>query len=192
MDIKITANQANPDNIPDISKAKFENEAFQHIESIWQTTLLIVENEDKAIQLVQDTFVKAFGCWNHADHQIKCRLLLFKTLAKLIFPKEKWQYRQSELSCDHVYMDDQSLQSKSMSCHALSEALAKLRPEMRFVTILSLRLRFTNHEISEIIGLKFETVQAIVCAGRRQLHWEVIRIFNKSTRPDSEIVNSFN
>jgi RNA polymerase sigma-70 factor, ECF subfamily len=192
MGIKITANQANPENTPDMTKAKFEREAFQYIEPIWQTVVLLVENEDKAIQLVQDIFVKAFGHWNHADHQINCRLLLFKTLAKLIFPKNRWQYHQSELSSGHAHLDEHSLQLKSMSCRALSEALAKLRPEMRFVAILSLRLGFTNREIAEIIGSEQETAQAIVYTGRRRFHLEVVKILSKSTAPDLERIKSLN
>jgi DNA-directed RNA polymerase specialized sigma24 family protein len=192
MNNKITANQTNPENIPDMTKAKFENEAFQYIEPIWQTTLLVVKDEDKAIRLVQDTFVKAFGHWNHADCQLNCRSLLFKTLAKLIFPENKWQDRRFELGYDNIHLDDQSLQPKAMSCHTLSEALARLRPEIRFVTILSLRLRFNFGEIAEIIGSEFETAQTIVYTGRRQLHLELIKILNKSTRPDSEVVKILN
>jgi RNA polymerase sigma-70 factor, ECF subfamily len=192
MDMKITANQANPENIPDTAKVNFENEAFQYIEPIWQTSLLLVKNEDRANQLAQDTFIKAFGRWNQAHYQINCRMLLFKALAELIFPENKWRCRQSELSYSHIHMDDQALPLKSMSCHALSEALAKLRPEMRFVTILSQRWGFSYGEIAEIIGSEIETVRVIVYAGRRQLHREVIRIFNKSAKPDSKIFNTLN
>jgi RNA polymerase sigma-70 factor (ECF subfamily) len=192
MDIKLTVKRTNPGNVSDIIKEKFENEAFPHIEPIWQTALLLVENEDGANKVVQDTFIRAFQYWNQTDHQINCQILLFKTLAELQFSENKWQCLQSELSSNHAHADDQSPQPMRLSCQILGEALAELRPEMRFVTILSLRLRFAHREIAEIIGSDLGTIQAIICTGRQQLHSEVLKILNRSAKHDSEIIKIAN
>jgi DNA-directed RNA polymerase specialized sigma24 family protein len=190
MDFELAANETNLDSLKG-ARESFKKLTFQYLEQIWQTAALLDENESRVIQLVQDTFINTFRRWNRAGCQENCRILLFRTLAELLFPKNKWHDLQTEVTCGHSHIDHQSIKPKSISCHTLSQALARLRTDIRFVTVLSLRQRFAYGEIAEIIGSEIETVQAIVYAGRRQLHLEMIKMLSKSAKPGPEKINTF-
>jgi RNA polymerase sigma-70 factor, ECF subfamily len=166
------------------ARKSFETEAFPHLEALWQTSLWLTENEDAALTLVKESFVKAFRSWNHSASETDCRQLLFKTLGKLFFANSgKNDQAPHELNAndsDQCLFYDKLPLMKAIPGQVINEAISGLLAEVRFVTILSMLWGFSYKEIARIADIDREVVQTRLYLGRRLIRRELYKFMTQT------------
>jgi RNA polymerase sigma-70 factor, ECF subfamily len=166
------------------ARKSFETEAFPHLDALWQTSLWLTENEDTALALVKESFVKAFRSWSRSALETDCRQLLFKTLGKLFFANSvKNDQAPQELIADDVdqclFYDKLPLM-KAIPGQAINKAISGLLAEVRFVTLLSMLWGFSYKEIARIADIDKEVVQTRLYLGRRLIRRELYKFMTTS------------
>jgi RNA polymerase sigma-70 factor, ECF subfamily len=159
------------------NRKNFEAEAFPHLEALWQTSLWLTENENDAINLVQNVFVKAYRLWRQSFITINCRVFLFKTLAGIFFRDYQ---KDSELpACanaddmDESFFYDRASLLRAIPNRVVNKAITGLLAEIRFVTLLSMFWGFTYEEIAGIVGAGPEVIKSRLYWGRRLIRREL-------------------
>jgi RNA polymerase sigma-70 factor (ECF subfamily) len=167
------------------ARKSFETEAFPHLEALWQTSLWLTENEDAALTLVKESFVKAFRFWSHSVSETDCRQLLFKTLAKLFFSEtDRYTQMPQELNADDsdqcLFYDKLPLM-KAIPGQVINKAISGLLAEVKFVTILSMLWGFSYKEIARIADIDREVVQTRLYLGRRLIRRELYKFMTQTS-----------
>jgi RNA polymerase sigma-70 factor, ECF subfamily len=167
------------------ARKSFETEAFPHLEALWQTSLWLTENEDTALTLVKESFVKAFRFWSHSASDTDCRQLLFKTLGKLFFAEtgQKTQSPQEFAAddSDQCLFYDKLPLMKAIPGQVINKAISGLLAEVRFVTLLSMLWGFSYREIARIADIDIEVVQTRLYLGRRLIRKELNKFMTQTS-----------
>jgi DNA-directed RNA polymerase specialized sigma24 family protein len=173
-------------------RKSFELEAFPYLETLWQTSLWLTENEDTALKLVKQSFISSFRFWSHSTSETNCRQLLFKTLSKLFFEdisqsSQPPQLVSAEDSNEGFFYDKLPLR-KAISGHAVNKEISGLLAEVKFVTLLSMFWGFSFEEIAKITDIEMEAVQTRLYWGHRLIRREFYEnILQKGTFRPAEL-----
>jgi RNA polymerase sigma-70 factor (ECF subfamily) len=161
------------------TKKNFEAEAFPHLEALWQTSLWLTENENEAIELVQNVFVKTYQVWRQSLFAANCRALLFKTLAELFFKDYKKDLQlpahTTADDMDESFFYDRVSLLRAIPGQVVNMAIASLLAEIRFVTLLSMLWGFSYQEIADIAKVQVEVVKSRLYCGRRLIRKELYK-----------------
>jgi RNA polymerase sigma-70 factor (ECF subfamily) len=166
-------------------KREFQQLAFEHMDSLFNTAFRMTRNELDAEDLVQDVYVRAFRFFHKFRKGTNFKAWIFKILTntyinqyrkksrephQIDFDKVKYNYVESgkeghkppienldDLSTDDIFDDE------------IKEALEQLPDEFRMVVLLADVEGFSYKEIAEIVGCPIGTVMSRLSRGRRQL-----------------------
>ena len=155
----------------------FEMLLERYERKVFNGALRMVNNRDDASDITQNVFLKVYENLGRFDVQQKFFSWIYR-----IMVNESINFLRRRKPVDPV---DDRLPSKQRNpleslrgaelCEALQDALMSLKPDYRTVIILKHFHGCTYRQMSEIIGIREETVKSRLFSGRRMLRDLVIR-----------------
>lgn len=163
---------------------EFEREAIPHMDVLYNYALRMSGNPDKAKDLVQDTFLKAYRFWNKFEKGTNVRAWLFQIMKNTyinVYRQEKKEpdtvdYEEIQNFYDSIRAstsDANDLQEKlfgQLLDDDISKALESLPEEFRTVVILCDIEGLPYEEIAEFVQCPVGTVRSRLHRGRKLLH----------------------
>lgn len=166
-------------------KAKFEEVAFEFMDSLYSTALRMTRNTTEAEDLVQDTYLRAYRFFDKFEEGTNFKAWIFKILTNTFINKYRKKVRTPQqvqlekveygLENEEEYQDAQEWKGYDKANYAelfdddIKSALSQLSEEFRMVILLADVEEFSYKEIAEIIDRPMGTVMSRLFRGRRML-----------------------
>jgi RNA polymerase sigma-70 factor (ECF subfamily) len=170
-------------------RSRFEREAMPHMQAMYGVALKLTHGEDEAQELVQETMVKAYRCFDSYDAETNCRAWLMRILMNTFI--NEYRRHKRELSCLGIVtteaMDycetiqntpekelekNESIQQKGFFYGASDElirALNAISNEFKSIIVMADLLDFSYKEISDKLGIPIGTVMSRLSRARQIL-----------------------
>jgi RNA polymerase sigma-70 factor, ECF subfamily len=179
-----------PEPEPGADSDTFTSEALALLDSLYGTALRLTRDADRAQDLVQDTYLKAFRARDRFAAGTNLKAWLFTILHNTWRNRRRDQARSRvEFDSDAVEQAHESLSGPSMprvespetlllraSFDAeLKSALDALPDAFRSAVWLRDVEELSYQEIAEVLAIPIGTVMSRISRGRRQLHDLLVR-----------------
>jgi RNA polymerase sigma-70 factor (ECF subfamily) len=172
-----------------MKKLDFKAQALPQIDNLYRTALYVSDDESKAYDLVQESFVKAYHSWPEGQISPNPRVWLFRIMTNVLINK----YRSSsslsaaENGADEFdgYLmysrwinkqpvdDGDQVSFSAISENQVKKAIGGLPEDLRLIVVLSLLEGFSYQEIADIAGINMETVRSRLHQGRKLIQREL-------------------
>ncbi len=178
------------------NRKDFEEQALQHLDSLFFVALKLTGHREDAEDLVQETYRKAFNNFNQLRDLEKCRFWLYRIMtntwknwrmkkSREFFPDnlEKWEgslTQDADVCLPSHQMDPEADLIHKELWKAVESALTHLHPNYRMAVILSDIEGFSYKEISELMEWPIGTVMSRLSRARSLLGRILIR-YKKET-----------
>jgi len=165
------------------AEATFREEALVHMSSLYQAARYMTRDDAAAVDLVQDTLLKAHRFWHRYKEGTNCKAWLFRIQTNTFLNSTRKKSRAMTLiedadtdsATDGLY--EQSAFYGTPETHYLQgafpeiikEALEALPETFRIPIVLADLQDFSYKEIAEIIGCPVGTVMSRLFRGRKRL-----------------------
>ena len=173
-------------------RARFEDEALQHVDALYRTALRMTRNPSDAEDLVQDALVRAYRFYDRFEPGTNFRAWLFKILTNTyINSYRRKQSRPQESSLDDAedfflynqlsrdggerVTDVEDTVLDRLGADAIQKAIDALPPQFRTTVQLADVEGLSYADIAEATGVAKGTVMSRLFRGRRLLQralWE--------------------
>lgn len=166
-------------------KKEFQELAFEHMDSLYNTAFRMTRNELDAEDLVQDVYVRAFRFFHKFKKGTNFKAWIFKILTntfinqyrkksreplQIAFDKVKYNDTQNDKEeLSHLIENSDELSIDDLFDDEIKSALDQLPDEFRMVVILADVEGFSYKEIAQIVDCPIGTVMSRLSRGRRQL-----------------------
>lgn len=169
-------------------KVRFEEEALEHADRVYQVARHIAGSREEAEELMQETYARAFRSWRSYQPGTNMGAWLLRILTNLNIDRgRKKQRRPVEQSLDQAGEGEYSLYDRleqeagpgsaddeerlldRLSQSDIVEALADLPHDFRDVLVLVDLGDFSYQETAQILGIPVGTVMSRLHRARRQL-----------------------
>lgn len=172
-------------------KAEFQSEALPHLDAVYRFALRLTGAQDRAEDLVQETFLRAFRSWDQYTQGTQCKSWLFTICRNLFLRGEERAKRHDEILSENldrsagifdvvspvwvkaVDADPEGEFFESIVDEEVLGRIQSLPEEYRTAVLLSDLEGFSYQEISEMIGIPVGTVKSRIFRGRRILQNEL-------------------
>lgn len=168
------------------NRARFEEEALQHLDALYRTALRMTRNPSDAEDLVQDALVRAYRFYDRFQPGTNFRAWLFKILtntyintyrrkqgrpqeSSLEDTEEFFLYNQLSADQEERVSDVEDTVLDGLGADAIQRAIDALPPQFRTTVQLSDVEGLSYAEIAEATGVAKGTVMSRLFRGRRQL-----------------------
>jgi RNA polymerase sigma-70 factor (ECF subfamily) len=167
------------------TRARFEDEALQHLDALYRTALRMTRNPSDAEDLVQDALVRAYRFYDRFEPGTNFRAWLFKILTNTYINNyRRKQGRPQESSLDdtedfflynQLSGDDERVTDvedtvlDQLGADSIQRAIDQLPPQFRTTVQLADVEGLSYAEIAEATGVAKGTVMSRLFRGRRQL-----------------------
>ncbi len=165
--------------------ARFERDAMAYVDQLYSAALRLTRNPTDAEDLVQETFLKAFGSFHQFRPGTNLKAWLYRILTNTFITGYRKAQRQPQ-TADGADVEDWQLHRaeqhmstglRSAEVEALeripdsvvTEALASLSDDFRMAVYLADVEGFSYKEIAEIMGTPIGTVMSRLNRARTQL-----------------------
>ncbi len=171
--------------ITDEQKKRFEEIAFEYMDSLYSTALRMTRNTAEAEDLVQDTYLRAYRFFGKFEEGTNFKAWIFKILTNTFINKYRKKIRtpqQVQLDKVEFGLESEDEQKAIKEWDGFDEsnyeelfdddikaALAQLSDEFRMVILLADVEGFAYKEIADIIDRPIGTVMSRLFRGRRML-----------------------
>lgn len=175
-------------NVTHLEKRKeFQEMAFSHMDSLYNTALRMTRNEVDAEDLMQDVYVRAYRFFDKFQRGTNFKAWIFKILTNTFinqyrkkinqpylveFEKVKYSYNEDDKGDDLLNRVIEKFDSSNYDMlfdDEIKRALEQLSHDFSMVVILADLESFSYKEIAKIIGCPMGTVMSRLSRGRRQL-----------------------
>ena len=168
-------------------RKEFQEMAFSHMDSLYNTALRMTRNEVDAEDLMQDVYVRAYRFFEKFQRGTNFKAWIFKILTNTFinqyrkkinqpylveFEKVKYSYNEDDAGEDSLNRVIEKFDSSNYDMlfdDEIKRALEQLSGDFRMVVILADIESFSYKEIAKIIGCPMGTVMSRLSRGRRQL-----------------------
>ena len=168
-------------------RKEFQEMAFSHMDSLYNTALRMTKNEVDAEDLMQDVYVRAYRFFDKFQRGTNFKAWIFKILTNTFinqyrkkinqpylveFEKVKYSYNEDDRGEDLLNRVIEKFDSSNYDMlfdDEIKRALEQLSGDFRMVVILADIESFSYKEIAKIIGCPMGTVMSRLSRGRRQL-----------------------
>ena len=166
------------------SRVAFQNEALQHMESLYSAALYMTRNEEEAQDLVQETFLKAYRFWDRYQEGTNCKAWLFRIMTNTFINRNRRKQRIHTSIDDAIAEASSSTQDRSESDfyrtpesaymsrlfpEHVRRAVEELPDSFRIPVVLADLQDFSYKEIPEIMDCPVGTVMSRLFRGRKKL-----------------------
>jgi RNA polymerase sigma-70 factor (ECF subfamily) len=167
--------------------ASFSEEAIPHMDAVYRFALRLSGSGDEAEDLVQDTYLRAFGAWEQYAPGTRCKSWLF-TICRNVFLRRRERSQRHDAILLETVQDDPRAISREAPVFAASrdddpegeffrsivddqvfKAIEELPEEYRMAVVLSDLEDLSYGEIAEVMDIPVGTVKSRLFRGRRQL-----------------------
>jgi RNA polymerase sigma-70 factor (ECF subfamily) len=171
--------------LKDDQKAKFEEIAFEYMDSLYSTALRLTRNTQEAEDLVQDTYLRAYRFFDKFTEGTNFKAWIFKILTNTFINKyrkkvktphqvrlEKVEFgleNEEESDQQHEWTGYDEEKYAELFDDDIKSALVQLSDEFRMVILLADVEQFSYKEIAEIIDRPIGTVMSRLFRGRKML-----------------------
>ena len=171
--------------ITDEQKKRFEEIAFEYMDSLYSTALRMTRNTAEAEDLVQDTYLRAYRFFGKFEEGTNFKAWIFKILTNTFINKYRKKIRtpqQVQLDKVEFGLESEDEQKAIKEWDGFDEsnyeelfdddikaALAQLSDEFRMVILLADVEGFAYKEIADIIDRPIGTLMSRLFRGRRML-----------------------
>jgi RNA polymerase sigma-70 factor (ECF subfamily) len=167
-------------------RASFNEEALPHMDAVYRFALRLAGSRDKAEDLVQDTFFRAYRAWDQYTPGTQCKSWLF-TICRNVFLRQRERTQRH----DEIVQENVARQSRVPAVNPLwnttmgrdpegeffgslvdgeiLEAIDGLPEEYRTAVVLSDLEGFSYQEVADMMEVPVGTVKSRLFRGRRQL-----------------------
>ena len=168
-------------------KPGFAEEALPHMEAVFRFGMRLARgDEDRAKDLVQETYLRAYRSWASYTRGTNCRSWLFTICRNVFLRQNERRARRPETPTSRLEVDVEAL-----SAVAVFDEVSRADPEGRFFdsfvdeevlrAIDSLPVEFREcvvlsdlqglpyAEVAEVLGIPLGTVKSRLFRGRRML-----------------------
>jgi RNA polymerase sigma-70 factor (ECF subfamily) len=168
-------------------KTGFEDEALPHLDAVYRFALRLSGSPDRAEDLVQETFLRAFRSWDQYTRGTAAKSWLFTICRNLFLRGIERSRRHDEIvqkNADHsdqmpnvvnpVWIsldgvDPEGAFFSSIVDEKILDAIEGLQEEFRTAVVLSDVEGLPYAEIADILEVPVGTVKSRLFRGRRQL-----------------------
>ena len=200
--VKIVVEKSKDIEISPEKKEKFEEIAFDFMDSLYSTALRLTRNTEEAEDLVQDTYLRAFRFFDKFQEGTNFKAWIFKIMTNTFINKYRKKVRTpQQVQLDKVSYGLENEEEKEDTVQQIEwsgfdeeryeelfdddikSALSQLSEEFRIVVLLADIEGFSYKEIAEIIDRPNGTVMSRLFRGRRMLQ----KILEKYARREGYI-----
>lgn len=190
--------------ISEEQKRKFEDIAFEYMDSLYSTALRMTRNTAEAEDLVQDTYLRAYRFFDKFEEGTNFKAWIFKILTNTFINKYRKKIRtpqQVQLEKVEFGLENENVQQGVKEWGGFDEAnyeelfdddikaaLQQLSEEFRMVILLADVEGFAYKEIADIIDRPIGTVMSRLFRGRRMLQ----KVLEKYARQEGYIKSKVN
>jgi RNA polymerase sigma-70 factor (ECF subfamily) len=172
-------------------EASFQEEALPHLDAVYRFALRLTGAPDRAEDLVQDTFLRAYRAWHQFTPGTNCKSWLFTICRNTFLRGEERTQRYDEIvaretSGNPAAVDpvnplwatvaDQDPEGDffgNLVDDTVREAIHRLPEEYRTAVVLSDVEGLNYAEIAATLGVPVGTVKSRLFRGRRQLQQDL-------------------
>ena len=168
-------------------RAEFEAEALPHLDAVYRFALRLTGAPDRAQDLVQDTFLRAYKSWDLYTPGTNCKSWLF-TICRNLFVRQ-WErgVRHDQIVAENAVRDGSGLEPvnpvwasvegvdpegdffSSFVDEEILRAIGDLPEEYRMAVMLSDVEGLAYDEIATLLDVPVGTVKSRLFRGRRRL-----------------------
>lgn len=167
--------------------ADFHEEALPHMDAVYRFALRLSGAEDRAEDLVQETFLRAYRSWDQYTPGTQCKSWLFTICRNVFLRGTERAQRHDEILAENVHKstgvfdvvspvwiktveaDPEGSFFDSIVDEEVLERIQDLPEEYRTAVVLSDLEGFTYQEIAEMTDVPVGTVKSRLFRGRRLL-----------------------
>lgn len=167
--------------------ASFQEEALPHMDAVYRFALRLSGSRDRAEDLVQDTFLRAYRAWDQYTPGTRAKSWLFTICRNVFLRQRERTQRHDEIIAENVPRDSGSVPAvnplwsttegkdpegsffNSIVDAKILEAIDELPEEYRTAVVLSDLEGFSYNEVAEMMDVPVGTVKSRLFRGRRQL-----------------------
>ncbi len=167
------------------ARREFEEQAIPFMDQLYAAAMRMTRNPADAADLVQETFVKAFGSWSSFTQGTNLKAWLYRILTNTyinIYRKkqrepfqgtldelEDWQMGGAESTTASHSRSAEAEAIDRMPASAVKDALQEIHEDFRLAVYLADVEGFAYQEIAEIMKTPIGTVMSRLHRGRRML-----------------------
>jgi len=151
---------------------RFQSAALSHFNALYTFALKLMGNAGDAEDLVQETYLRAYGKFDQFDFGTNCKAWMFKIMRNISL--DQLRDKDPLLAKDIDDFDDSSFAGNISSSSAANsidiKAAFELLPKKYQVPVLLKDVEgFTYREIAEILNLPIGTVMSRLSRGRSEM-----------------------
>ena len=165
-------------------RKRFEADALQYMNQLYSAALRYTKNPADALDLVQDTYAKAYVSFHQFEPGTNLKAWLYRILTTTFINTYRKDQRRPQLSDQELedwqiadassHTSDQGKSAEDVALENLPDsdikrALAEIPEEFRIAVYLADVEGFSYKEIAEIVGVPTGTVMSRLHRGRKQL-----------------------
>lgn len=166
-------------------KAEFEQVALPHISHLYRAAFYLAKHHAEAEDLVQETYLRAFGSFDKFEPGTNCKAWLLTILRNLFINRYHQKTREREVfdweDIDQAYdlmleraqstekNNPERLFFSQLTDHEVQQALKKLPEQFRMAIVLVDIEDLTYDEAGKVMGCPVGTVRSRVSRGRQIL-----------------------
>ncbi len=166
-------------------RAQFEEQALPYMDQLYAAAMRMTRNPADAADLVQETFVKAFGSWQTFRQGTNLKAWLYRILTNTyintyrkkqrepyqspIDDLEDWQLGGAESTTSTTARSAEAEAIDRMPASVVKEALQSIPEDFRMAVYLADVEGFAYQEIADIMKTPIGTVMSRLHRGRRML-----------------------
>ena len=175
------------DSPEDYRRTSFEAEALPHLDAVYRFALRLTGAPDRAQDLAQDTFLRAYRAWDQYTPGTNCKSWLF-TICRNLFVRQ-WErgQRHEEIVAENVSRDGPGSEPVgpvwssvetvdpegeffgSFVDEEILRSIDLLPEEYRMAVVLSDVEGLTYDEIADLLEVPIGTVKSRLFRGRKRL-----------------------